>query len=100
MVQELTDRKAVAWSPPSESSTVANENDHSIKKHDHSSKHNGDRVKSKRGIGEYNFTSTLGSGGMGKVKLAVHQNDSHKKVIIHLLFLYDHSFISIYILDI
>ncbi|KAI7853292.1 kinase-like domain-containing protein [Circinella umbellata] len=86
MVQDLDDSKAVVWSPPSESSTVANDigNDHSINKQHHG-KHNGNRVKSKRCIGEYSFTSTLGSGGMGKVKLAVHQNDSHKKLAVKII---------------
>ncbi|KAI9497229.1 kinase-like domain-containing protein [Zychaea mexicana] len=83
MVQELGDVKAVTWAPPSDSSTVASGDDLALKKQH--SKHHGDRVKSKRAIGDYNLTLTLGSGGMGKVKLAVHQNDSHKKLAVKII---------------
>lgn len=37
------------------------------------------RVKPRRVIGNYSLTTTLGSGAMGKVKLAVH-NITHEKV--------------------
>ena len=45
-----------------------------------SSVSNGDRMKSKRTVGDYNLTTTLGSGGMGKVKLGIHQQNPQKKV--------------------
>lgn len=39
-----------------------------------------DRYETKRAVGEYRLTQTLGSGATGKVKLAVHKADPHKKV--------------------
>ena len=80
MVQEIGDTKAVTWAPPNESSIVTIDEQSSIKSH--CGKHNGDRIKAKRVIGEYKLHKTLGSGGMGKVKLAVHQNDSCNKVVL------------------
>ncbi|KAI8144223.1 kinase-like domain-containing protein [Fennellomyces sp. T-0311] len=83
MVQEFGDTKAVTWAPPSDSSTVAIDDQSSIKANH--SRRNGNRIKAKRAIGEYKLLKTLGSGGMGKVKLAVHQNDSHKKIAVKII---------------
>lgn len=68
------------------SGTTSRKRHHRHKKSS-SSVSNGDRIKSKRTVGDYNLTTTLGSGGMGKVKLGIHQQHPQKKVTKGCLYL-------------